>query len=59
MLYTIVPLDVIYPTEIEPPTFLEEDGVIAEMRVGSDGKRRLSRIHTTDLSRYLSSKFFL
>ena len=53
MLYTIVPMDVIYPEKIAPPVYERQNGVLFEMRRDVSGRYAPARLLTTDLKKYL------
>ncbi len=59
MLYTVVPAEVIYSVEIKPPIYKQQNGVLVEMRADASGKDVVTRIHTSDLKKYLSKEFNL
>lgn len=53
MLYTIMPLELIYAEEIKPAEEEQVNGVMMFYRRDADGKKHRSRIISTDLSDYL------
>jgi|GEM_PF-3011765 len=53
MLYTIMPLELIYSEEIKPPEEENINGVTMMWRRDPDGQKHLSRIISTDLKDYL------
>ena len=57
-LYTVMPLELIFAEEIEPPEEETVNGVAMMYRRGADGKRYLNRIVSTDLSDYLKYSVF-
>ena len=53
MLYTIVPMEMIFPQPIEPPEEKRVGGVLMKFRRDASGIMTKSRIISTDLSLFL------
>jgi hypothetical protein len=53
MLYTVMPLELVFAEKIEPPEEENVNGVTKLWRRDPEGNKHLSRIITTDLKDYL------
>ena len=53
MLYTIVPMEMIYQEKVAEPVMKILDGRMVEYRADLEGKYKPSRIISTDLKDYL------
>jgi len=53
VLYTVMPLELIFSAEIKPPEEENINGVTMMWRRDPEGQKYLSRIITTDLKDYL------
>lgn len=53
MLYTIVPLDAVFPEDTPEPEYHTVSGIIVEYRRAQNGRPSACRMITSDLRRYL------